>query len=229
MNSETEGHQFKRAALQDCGHQSHEKMEHLTFKRPSQAPRRSGTSPANTSHKSVKQNLDRLENTVTAIPPTLAEYMEAFNSFCLSGIKFASLLETLFQDTPVLLVALRFREACEQMKEKCGKSTLVVKGEIIPPVTKKLAPSLSHLRGRIDSHAKALNKYESYARQLENLSCAQAPNKQKMEQVEMKFQTSAKDFAKEDGQLAEALNEVHKMRVEVRCLWQCMCLFAFIV
>ena len=192
-------------------------MEHLTFKRPSPVPRHHGgnSSPAS-SHKSMKQSLDRMENTVTAIPQTLGEYMDTFNTFCLSGIKLASLLETLFQDTPVLLVALRFREACEQMKEKCSKSTVVVKGEVVPPVTKKLAPSLSQLRGRIDSHAKALSKHESYAKQLESLSCAQSPNKQKLEQVENKFQTSAKDFAKEDAQLAEAMNEVHKMRVEVR-------------
>lgn len=194
-------------------------MEHLTLKRPSQAPRRGG-SPGGSSHKTVKQNLDRLESTVTAIPPALGEYMDSFNSFCLSGIKFASLLETLFQDTPVLLVAMRFRESCEQMKEKCGKTTMAVKNELVPPLTKKLAPSLSHLRGRIDSHAKALNKHESYAKQLENLSCAQTQNKQKLEHVESKFQTSAKDFSKEDVQLAEALNEVDKMRVEVRLYYR---------
>ena len=141
--------------------------------------------------------------------------MEAFNSFCLSGIKFSSLLETLFQDTPVLMVALRFREACEQLNDKCSKSTVMLKGEMVPAVTKKLAPSLSRLRNRIDSHAKAMSKHETYVKQLENLGAAQSPNKQKLEQVEGKFQTSAKDFAKEDSLLAEAMNDVQKMRVEV--------------
>lgn len=186
-------------------------MEHLTFKRTSPAPRHG----SNNSHKAMKQKLERMESTVTAIPQTLSEYMDSFNSFCLSGIKFASLLETLFQDTPILLVALRFREACEQMNDKCGKSALMLKGEIVPPVLKKLAPSLSHLRGKIESHAKALSKHESYSKQLENFSGAQSPNKQKLEQVESKFQASAKDFAKEDSQLVEAMNEVHKIRVEV--------------
>lgn len=190
-------------------------MEHLTFKRSNTGLRQGASSGSNNSHKTMRQNLDRMESTVTAIPQTLGEYMDTFNTFCISGIKFASLLETVFQDTPILLVALRFREACEQMSDKCGKSTLMLKGEVVPPVTKKLAPSLSHLRSRIDSHAKALSKHESYARQLENLSSAQNPNKQKLEQVEGKFQASAKDFAKEDLQLAEAMNEVHKMRVEV--------------
>ena len=185
-------------------------MEHLTFKRQGTG----ASQPAN-SHKAMRQNLDRMDSTVTAIPQTLGEYMDAFSAFCLSGVKLASLLETVLQDTPILLVALRFREACEQMNDKCGKSSVMLKGEVVPPVTKKLAPSLSQLRSRLDSHAKALSKHESYARQLENLSGAQNPSKQKLEQVENKFRASAKDFAKEDSQLAEALNEVHKMRVEV--------------
>lgn len=188
-------------------------MEHLASKTRTS---RRGTSPAsNNSHKTMRQKLDRLENTVTAIPHTLGEYMDSFNSFCLSGIKFASLLETLFQETPIVLVALRFREACEQMNDKCGKSALMLKGEVVPPVTKKLAPALSQLRSRVDSHAKALSKQESYTKQLDSLNTAQSPNKQKLEQMEAKLQASLKDFSKEDSQLAEAMNEVQKMRVEV--------------
>ncbi len=164
----------------------------------------------------MRQNLDRIENTVTAIPQTLGEYMDAFNSLCISGIKFASLLETLFQDTPILMIALRFREACERLNDKCYKSTVILKGEIIPPVTKKMAPSLSRLRDTINSHAKSHSKYESYAKQLDTLGAAQSPNKQKLEQVEAKFQASAKDFAARDSQLAEATNDMNKMRVEVR-------------
>lgn len=209
-------------------------MEHLTFKRSSPAPRH-GSSSSNNSHKTLRQKLDRMDSTVTAVPQTLGEYMDAFNAFCISGIKFASLLETLFHDTPILLVALRFREACEQLDEKCTKSSAMLKSEIVPPVTKKLAPSLSQLRSKIDSHAKALSKHENYAKQLESLTSLQNPNKQKLEQVETKFQVSAKDFAKEDSQLAEAMNEEHKMRVEVSligppslgaCTLWCLCYLA---
>lgn len=190
-------------------------MEHLTFKRQSPSPRQGPSQPASNSHKSMRQNLDRMDITVSAIPQTLGEYMDAFNAFCLSGIKFASLIETVLQDTPILLVALRFREACEQMNDKCNKSAMMLKGEVVPPVTKKLAPSLSQLRNRLESHSKALLKHESHAKQLENLSSAQNPSKQKVEQVESKFRASAKDFSKEDSLLAEALNDMHKMRVEV--------------
>ena len=188
-------------------------MEHTGFSRlPIPAIRHTS---ARTSHKSMRQNLDRMESTVTAIPQALGEYLECFNSFCISGIKLSSLLETMFQDTSVLLVALRFREACEQLNDKCVKSTLVLEGEIVPPVTKKLAPSLSKLRSRIDDHAKAQSKHESHVKQLENLKLSQNPNKQKLEQLEAKFQASATDFAKEDTNLVEARNEVQKMRVEV--------------
>lgn len=188
-------------------------MEHLGFGRRSFPGSRN--SSGSSTHKSMRQNLDRMESTVTAIPQALGEYMDCFNSFCLSGIKFSSLLETMFQDTPVLLVALRFREACEQLNDKCIKSTMMLKGEIVPPITKKLAPSLSKLRSRVDGHAKALSKHESHVKQMENLNSSQTPNKQKLEQLEAKFEASATDFAKEDANLVEARNEVQKIRVEV--------------
>ena len=191
-------------------------MDHLGFgRRTFTIGRHTGSSSSSSSHKGMRQNLDRMESTVTAIPHALIEYMDNFNSFCLSGIKFASLLETMFQDTPVLLLALRFREACEQLNDKCVKSSMMLQGEVVPPITKKLAPSLGKLRSRVDSHAKALSKHESYVKQLEQLSSSQNPNKQKMEQVEVKFKASATDFSKEDALLAEARNDVQKIRVEV--------------
>jgi len=186
-------------------------MEHLRIKSPT--PSSSKRDP-NSSHKNMRNMLERLESTLSAVPPTLSEYLDAFNSFCLSGVKLASLLETLFQETPVLLVALRFREACELLGDKCNKSGVVLKQDIVSPV-KKLATSLSKLRSRVDSHAKAASKHESYLKQLESLKLSLNPNKQKVDQVEHKFHASAEDFAKEDSQLAEALNELQKMRVEV--------------
>ena len=152
---------------------------------------------------------------MSAIPQTLNEYLDAFSAFCASGIKLASLLETLFQETPVLLVALRYREACERLSDKCNKSGLIIKQEVLPPV-KKMAPSLSKLRSRLESHAKAVSKHESYSKQLESLQSSHNSNKQqKLDQLENKFHSSAEEFAKEDVQLAEALNDFYKMRVEV--------------
>lgn len=193
-------------------------MDHLTqtFRRKSPSPRLGGPQQANNSHKTMKQNLERMDHTVNAIPQTLGGYMDAFNAFCQSGVKLASLMETVLQDTPTLLLALRFREVCEQMNDKCKKSAMMLKGEVVPPVTTKLAPSLAHLRKRLESHAKAASKHEHYATQLESLGSAQNPSKQKLDQVESKFQAAANDFAREDSKLVEALNEVHKMRVEVR-------------
>ncbi len=188
-------------------------MDHLSFGRRTFSSSRHSSSSS--SHKGMRQNLDRMESTVTAIPKALIEYMENFNAFCLSGVKVASLLETMFQDTPVLLLALRFREACEQLNDKCTKSSFILQGEVVPPITKKLAPSLSKLRSRIDGHAKALSKHESYVKQMEQLNSSQNPNKQKMDQVEAKFKASATEFAKEDSLLVEARNDVQKIRVEV--------------
>ncbi|XP_064399023.1 uncharacterized protein LOC135345540 isoform X2 [Halichondria panicea] len=171
-------------------------------------------SPPNTSHKTLKQRVDRLDSTVTALPLAFTEYLEAFGSFCLAGIKLASLLETFFQDTPVLTIALRFREACELLGDKCSKSSLFLKQELVPPV-RRFGPTLGVLRSRVETHAKVLSKHESYLKQLECLKSSQNPNRTKVEQVEEKFQNSALDFAKEDSKLAESLNEVSTMRIEV--------------
>ena len=177
-------------------------------------------SSANNSYKSMKQKLERLESTVSAVPSTLNEYLEAFSQLCLSGVKLASLLETIFQDTPILLVALRFREACEQINDKCSKSGVILKQEIVGPV-KKLAPALGKLRGRVDSHSKALVKHESCLKHLESFKSSQHASRQKLEQVEHKFHSSAEEFAREDGLLAEAQNDLYKLRVEVGCV--CVC------
>ena len=143
---------------------------------------RKDSPPNTTTHKTLKHKLDRLESTVTALPQAFCEYVDAFGSFCLAGIKLASLLETVFQDTPVLLLALRFREGCELVGDKCSKSSLFIKQEVVPPV-KKFGPALGVLRNRVETHARVLAKHESYLKQLESLKMAQNPSRMKVEQV----------------------------------------------
>lgn len=150
------------------------------MKSPNQS--RKDSPPNTTTHKTLKQKLDRLESTVTALPQAFCEYVDAFGSFCLAGIKLASLLETVFQDTPVLLLALRFREACEHLGDKCSKSSLFIKQDVVPPV-KKSGPVLGMIRNRVETHAKVLAKHESYLKQLESLKMSQNPSRTKVEQV----------------------------------------------
>ena len=171
-------------------------------------------------HKSMRQKLERVEGALLALPQALEEYLEAFSSCCLSGLKLASLFETLFHDTPVLLVALRFREACEQVGDKAAKSGLLLRQEVVGPV-KRAAPVFGVVRGRLESHAKAANKHEGYLRQLESLKSAQGAgaSRHKVAQMEGKFHSSAEDFAREDSLLAEALSELQRMRVEVSGVW----------
>lgn len=135
-----------------------------------------------TTHKTLKQKLDRLDSTVTALPQAFCEYIDTFGAFCLAGIKLASLLETVFQETPILLLALRFREACEHLGDKCSKSSLFVKQEVIPPV-KKFGPVLSMIRNRVETHAKVLGKHEMYFKQLESMKMSQNLSKTRVDQV----------------------------------------------
>ena len=179
----------------------------MSRERPSQAGAHS--------HKNLQQRLDRLENTVSAIPQSMNEFVEGLNQSGLSGIKVACLLETLFQDTPMSMLALRFRDGCEQFSDKCNKSGTFITQEISGPV-KKIGPSFSKLRSRLESHSKALVKYEAYEGQLEQLKSQQAPNKQKIEQVEAKLSVAMEDYAREDKQLARALDDLNRLRSEVR-------------
>lgn len=143
-------------------------------------------SPPNaTTHKTLKQRVDRLDSTVTALPQAFTDYLEAFGSFCLAGIKLASLLETFFQETPVLTIALRFREACELLGDKCSKSSVLLKQDLVPPV-KRFGPTLGVLRNRVETHAKSLSKHESYLKQLEILKSSQNPNRSKVDQVSIR-------------------------------------------
>lgn len=170
------------------------------------------------SHKNLKQRLERLENTVSAIPQGMNEFIDGLNQCGLSGIKVACLLETLFQDTPMSMLALRFRDGCEQFSDKCNKSGTFITQEISGPV-KKIAPSLSKLRSRLESHSKAVGKYESYESQLEQLKSQPTPNRQKIENVEAKLNSAMEDYAKEDRELARALDDLNRLRTEVWQKW----------
>ena len=166
-------------------------------------------------HKTLRQKLERLDGNLLAIPQALNECLEAFSSWCLSGLKLASLMESFFQETPVLLVALRFREVCQQLGDYAERSGLLLRQEMESAV-KKVAGVFGDVRGHLDSHGRAAAKHESYLRQLESLKSSQSASRHKVEQVEAKFEASAEEFAREDSRLAEALNELHKMKVEVK-------------
>ena len=169
--------------------------------------------PSNT-HKAMRQRLERLESSLNAIPPAMEEAVEGLEAHCTTGIKLASLLETVLQDSPLLLLALRYKEACETLLDKTSRAGLALKGELVAPV-KKLGPTVSRLRSHIDSHAKASSRHESCLRQLEGVMLSSSASRSKQEQVEAKFRSSAQEFALEDQQLSLAHTEFSQMRTEV--------------
>ena len=166
------------------------------------------------SHKGMRQKLERVESSLNAVPPAMEEAVEGLEAHCTAGIKLASLMETVLQDSPLLLLALRYKEACETLLDKTSRSGLAMKGELVAPV-KRLGPSVSRLRSRIDSHAKASSRHEACAKQLEGITLSSSTSRSKQEQVEAKFRSSAQDFAQEDRQLILANTEFTQMRTEV--------------
>lgn len=167
-------------------------------------------------HRGMRQKLERVESSLNAVPRAMEEAVEGLEAHCTAGVKLASLLETVLQDSPLLLLALRYKEACETLLDKTSRAALAMKGELVAPV-KRLGPTVSRLRSHIDSHAKASSRHESCVKQLEGVTLSSSASRSKQEQVEAKFQSSAQDFAHEDRQLILATREFSQMRTEVSC------------
>ena len=169
---------------------------------------------ARSSHKTMRQRLERVESSLNAVPPAMEEALEGLEAHCTAGIKLASLLETVLQDSPLLLLALRYKEVCETLLDKTSRAALTMKGELVAPV-KRLGPTVSRLRSHIDSHAKASSRHESCVKQLEGVTMSSSASRNKQGLVEAKFRSSAQEFAQEDKQLVLATTEFSQMRTEV--------------
>ena len=167
-----------------------------------------------TTHKTLRQRLERMETSLNAIPPAMEEAVDGLESHCTAGIKLASLLETVLQDSPLLLLVLRYKEACETLLDKTSRTGLAMKGELVAPI-KRLGPTVSRLRSHIDSHSKASARHQSSLKQLEGATLSSSTSRNKIEQVEAKFRSSAQEFAEEDHQLCLATTEFSQMRAEV--------------
>lgn len=177
-----------------------------------------GTRRDSTSHKGMRQRLERVESSLNAVPRAMEEAMEGVEAHCTAGIKLASLMETILQDSPLQLLALRYKEACETLLDKTSRASLALKGDLVTPM-KRLGPSVSRLRSHIDSHAKAFSRHEASLKQLEVITLSSSTSRSKQEQVEAKFQSAAKDFSQEDRQLILATTEFSQMRTEVMNDW----------
>ena len=165
-------------------------------------------------HKWRKQRLEKLDSTISELPQCFEELLKSLNGYCSAGLRLSSLFGTVFEDTPLLLVAMRFKEASEQLEEKCKRLEIMLQPEFVS-ACKKIGPCVSHQRSCLDSHAKSLSKYESAQNALDALNSSPSTPKQKLEQAEVKFKDALSNFAKEDTNLAHATDELDKLRVEV--------------
>lgn len=174
-------------------------------------------------HKAMRQRLERLENSLNAVPQAVEEATDGLMAYCMAGVKLASLLETVFQDSPLLLLALRYKEACETVVDKSSRASITMKGEVTVPV-KRLGPALGRMRSQIESHSKATSRHENLLRQLEGVTRSPSASRSKVEQIEGKFKASAQDFVQEDQQLHQAMQELTQLRTEVGVLWMALLL-----
>lgn len=167
-------------------------------------------------YKLRKHRLEKLDSTISELPPCFDEWLNSLNGYCTTGTKLASLLETVLEDTPLLMTVSQYKEACEQVTEKCKRLEIHLQPEFVA-ACKKVGPCISQLRSSISTHAKAVTKYESAQSQYENINSDSA-SKVKLDQAETKFKNALQEFVKQDKHLAEASDELDKLRVEVKCL-----------
>lgn len=166
-------------------------------------------------YKLRKHRLEKLDSTISELPQCFEEWLNSLNGFSAMGIKLATLLEMVLEETPLLSVVLRYKEACEHLGTKCQQQEIRLQPEF-KAACKKVGPRVSGLRNSIDSHAKSVSKYESAQNHYEAVSNADSASKQKLDQAELKFKNALQEFANEDTHLAKATAELDRLRVEVR-------------
>ena len=164
-------------------------------------------------YKLRKHRLEKLDSTISELPLCFDEWLNSLNGYCTAGKKLASLLETVLEETPLLMTVSQYKEACEQLTEKCKRLEMQLQPEFAA-ACKKVGPCVSQLRNSISTHAKSLSKYESAQSQYENIN--ESASKAKIDQAETKFKNALQDFVNHDRHLAEATDELDRLRVKVR-------------
>lgn len=166
-------------------------------------------------YKLHKYRLEKLDHSITDLPKCFDAWLNSLGTYCKSGAKLASVLEVVLDDTPLLGLILKHKEACEVLSEKCLKQELLLKPEFVA-ACKKVGPSVGSLRSDFDLHAKLLSKYESAQTQLENISNSDSKSKAKVEQADLKFKNALQEFSNQDSKLVKSINDLDNVRVEVR-------------
>ena len=173
----------------------------------------SGQNNKKAEYKLRKHRLEKLDSTISELPLCFDEWLNSLNGYCSAGRKLASLLETVLEETPLLMTVSQYKEACEQLTEKCKRLEIHLQPEFVA-ACKKVGPCVSQLRNSISTHAKSSSKYESAQSQYENINSDSA-SKAKIDQAETKFKNALQDFVNQDRHLAEATDELDRLRVEV--------------
>ncbi len=204
-------------------------VEMLTSALPIMNGARMGHGNKKAEYKLRKHRLEKLDSTISELPVCFDEWLNSLNGYCTAGSKLASLLEAVLEETPLLMTVSQYKEACEQLNDKCKRMEIHLQPEFVS-ACKKVGPCISQLRSTIGTHAKSLSKYESAQSQYENINSDSA-SKAKIDQAETKFKNALQEFANQDKHLAEATSELDRLRVEVQCTytWTCIILFVYVM
>lgn len=164
-------------------------------------------------YKLRRHRFEKMDSSLTELPKCFDEWLVSLNNYCKTGCRLASLLETALDDTPLLMVVLRYKEACEHLLEKYAQQEILQ--QEFESACKKVGPSVSSLRNSLDVYAKLLTRYDSTQSHMEDIRRVDSNVTKKGDHSETKFKTAQQELLNQESQLTKAIDDLNSSRVKV--------------
>jgi hypothetical protein len=166
--------------------------------------------PKSGDHKLNKHRLEKLDRSLSEIPQYFDLLLNSLRTFCSAGSNLGLLLEAVLEDTPLISVAIKYKESCRLIEEKYTHQEDLLKPAFVS-ACKRLGTTISGLRNSYDHHAELLAKSESVKAQLKQLEHSDSASAAKLEQADLKYQSLLRDLTTQEVELN---NSVHSLDTE---------------
>ena len=152
---------------------------------------------------------------ISQLPRVFDSLLSSLSTFCQSGQELASLLGIVLEDTPLATVANTYHDTCEEISLKCTQQESLLRQQITASC-QKMGPLVSSLRSSIDQYSRSGKKYEALKSQYESLSMDSKTSQAKVEQLQLKFESSRNEFNHSLAQLSKTTDELDSAKMNVR-------------
>ena len=178
-------------------------------------------------YKLRRHRFEKMDSSLTELPKCFDEWLVSLNNYCKTGCRLASLLETALDDTPLLMVVLRYKEACQHLIEKYAQQEILQ--QEFETACKKVGPSVSSLRNSLDIYAKLLTRYDSVQNHMEDIRRVDSSITKKGDQSETKLKTALQELLNQETQLTKVTDDLNASRVKVSLFKKMLCLLMLLM